>query len=159
MKTLEEMQEHYKSVKYRINNAPVKTKLLMTEKNIEKLVQKTVLDPEPIPEPTTDVVKPCFPSGFLKSYLIMKEVADIYGITVGELKGFSRKAKYVVPRQHASYLLRTRLNRSYSQIGAIMGGRDHTTIVYSVQKYIKKNKLDLIDVCKDLDVDHSMTNK
>jgi len=146
MKTLEEMQEHYKSVRYRINNAPVKTKPPVEEKIVENPVQPQALEPDPIPEPTTDVFKPCFPSGLLKTYLIMKEVADAHGITVGELKGFSRKAKYVVPRQHAAYLLRLRLKRSYSQIGAVMGGRDHTTIIYSVQKYIKKNKLDPIDV-------------
>ncbi|MEE8561432.1 MAG: helix-turn-helix domain-containing protein, partial [Gemmatimonadota bacterium] len=40
----------------------------------------------------------------------------------------------VVPRQVAMYLIKTTLDLPYTDIGSIFGGRDHSTVIHSVNK-------------------------
>ncbi len=65
---------------------------------------------------------------------ILQAVADFYRISVDDLKGRSRNKEVVIPRQMATYLLREETGTSLPQIGDALGGRDHTTIMYSVEK-------------------------
>jgi chromosomal replication initiator protein len=39
-----------------------------------------------------------------------------------------------LPRQVAMYLLREEANVSLPQIGVVLGGRDHTTVMYACEK-------------------------
>ena len=39
-----------------------------------------------------------------------------------------------MPRQIAMYLLRQEVNYSLPQIGEVLGGRDHTTVMYGCEK-------------------------
>ena len=58
---------------------------------------------------------------------------------VGEalIRGKSRKAKVVMARQVLMYLLRRDLGLSFEAIGGVVGGRDHSTIIYGVEKMEK----------------------
>lgn len=56
-------------------------------------------------------------------------IANTYNINVVDLLGKSRNAKYVLPRHIAMYLLKNHYNLTYARIGAIMNGRDHTTVM------------------------------
>jgi chromosomal replication initiator protein len=53
---------------------------------------------------------------------------------VEALLGRDRSQKIAEPRQVAMYLLRSETNASLPQIGAVLGGRDHTTVMYAIQK-------------------------
>jgi len=64
---------------------------------------------------------------------ILKCVAEFYGVTVGDLIGYSRRKEVVEPRQIAMYLLRDISEFSYPYIGEKMG-RDHTTAIHSYEK-------------------------
>jgi chromosomal replication initiator protein len=64
---------------------------------------------------------------------VLNTVAEFYGIDLDEVKGRGRNREVVVPRQMAMYLLREETNASLPQIGEIFG-RDHTTVMYSVEK-------------------------
>jgi hypothetical protein len=64
----------------------------------------------------------------------MEVVAHQWHTTVEALVGRDRSQKVVEPRQVVMYLLRKISNTSYPQIGAAMGGRDHTTVMYSIEK-------------------------
>ncbi|KKP69563.1 hypothetical protein A2X44_03450 [candidate division CPR3 bacterium GWF2_35_18] len=66
--------------------------------------------------------------------VITTTVSEFYGITIKDLKGKSRKANFVVPRQTLAYLLRKEVNMPLTQIGEYLGHRDHTTIMYSIEK-------------------------
>ncbi len=63
--------------------------------------------------------------------LIMKTVSDYYGLSMGELTGPTRRREITVPRQIAMYLTREMTGMSLPQIGAVFGGRDHTTVIHS----------------------------
>jgi chromosomal replication initiator protein len=65
---------------------------------------------------------------------ILREVADFYGVDLRALQGRGRSRNIVVPRQVAMYLLREETDASLMDIGQILGGRDHTTVIYGCEK-------------------------
>lgn len=66
--------------------------------------------------------------------LIISSVASYFGITVDDLKGDKRNKKIAYPRQLSMYLIREMTNTKLDDIGDILGGKDHTTIMYGVKK-------------------------
>lgn len=64
---------------------------------------------------------------------ILNSVASYYGVTVNELRSPNRSRRIALPRQVAMYLLREETAASLPQIGAQLGGRDHTTIMYGYE--------------------------
>lgn len=69
-------------------------------------------------------------------------VANLYNITVEDLKGKRRIAKIAIPRQVAMYICRTVYNEPLAKIGLLFGGKDHTTVIHSVDKIKKEIKND-----------------
>ncbi len=61
-------------------------------------------------------------------------VANEWQTSVEALMGRDRSQRIAEPRQVAMYLLRQETNASLPQIGESMGGRDHTTVMYAIQK-------------------------
>ncbi len=66
--------------------------------------------------------------------LILDIVADHYEITVADIKGNKRNSEIAIPRQVCMYLMRTMTDTALKGIGVILGGRDHTTVGYGVDK-------------------------
>lgn len=65
---------------------------------------------------------------------IVRRVADNFGISVDSMTGRDRSRQIALPRQIAMYLLREEANISLPQIGEVLGGRDHTTVMYGCDK-------------------------
>jgi chromosomal replication initiator protein len=65
---------------------------------------------------------------------IIELVAKEWQTTVEALLGRDRSQKIAQPRQVAMYLLRKETDASLPQIGAVLGGRDHTTVMYAIDK-------------------------
>jgi Bacterial dnaA protein helix-turn-helix len=65
---------------------------------------------------------------------IVAEVAAFHTITADHILSRTRKHGIVRPRQIACYLAKTLTKLSLSQIGKCIGGRDHTTVLHSIQK-------------------------
>ncbi len=65
---------------------------------------------------------------------IIELVAREWQTTVDLLLGRDRSQKIAQPRQVAMYLLRKETNASLPQIGEALGGRDHTTVMYAIEK-------------------------
>ncbi|NTU56184.1 MAG: chromosomal replication initiator protein DnaA [Anaerolineales bacterium] len=61
-------------------------------------------------------------------------VSDFYSISRDELLGRGRNREFVHPRQVVMYLAREELQLTLPQIGESLGGRDHTTVIYGVDK-------------------------
>lgn len=61
-------------------------------------------------------------------------IANTYSISMVDLLGKSRNSKYVLPRHIAMYILKNHYNLTYSKIGSILNGRDHTTIMNGCNK-------------------------
>ncbi len=73
---------------------------------------------------------------------LLKNVSNFYDISEKEILGKSRKREIVKSRQVVIYFLRKELKYSYPYIAKKIGGKDHTTIIYSytkIEKEIKKN--------------------
>jgi chromosomal replication initiator protein len=72
---------------------------------------------------------------------ILEAVAARGGIEVDDLLGQNRSAKIATPRQLAMYILREFNDISLPQIGELLGGRDHTTIMHGIRKIAQDEKL------------------
>jgi len=65
---------------------------------------------------------------------IIELVAHEWQTSVEALLGRDRTQKIAEPRQVAMYLMRKETDASLPQIGEVLGGRDHTTVMYAIQK-------------------------
>jgi chromosomal replication initiator protein len=65
---------------------------------------------------------------------ILAAVADHFNIAPERLTGRERTKEVVLPRQVAMFLMREETSSSLPTIGAAIGGRDHTTIMYGCDK-------------------------
>ncbi|MGW3678059.1 chromosomal replication initiator protein DnaA [Streptomyces prasinus] len=70
----------------------------------------------------------------ITSTAIMGSTADYFGLTVEDLCGTSRGRALVTARQIAMYLCRELTDLSLPKIGALFGGRDHTTVMHADRK-------------------------
>ena len=70
--------------------------------------------------------------------LILDIVSDHFNITIADLKGNKRSANISVPRQISMYLMRNLTETPLQAIGLILGGKDHSTIKYGVEKIEKE---------------------
>ncbi len=68
-------------------------------------------------------------------------VAAYEGIAVDDLLGQNRAAKIAIPRQLVMYILSEFNKVSSPQIGDLLGGRDHTTVLYGIKKVAGDEKL------------------
>ncbi|MFZ0694868.1 MAG: chromosomal replication initiator protein DnaA [Alphaproteobacteria bacterium] len=65
---------------------------------------------------------------------IQKRVAEHYRIRTSDMHSARRARAVARPRQVAMYLSKQLTSRSLPEIGRKFGGRDHTTVMYAVQK-------------------------
>ncbi len=65
---------------------------------------------------------------------ILHAAADYFGVAVADLIGRSRSAPIALQRQIVMYVIREETDASLPQIGALLGGRDHTTMMHGIQK-------------------------
>jgi chromosomal replication initiator protein len=61
-------------------------------------------------------------------------VGQAFGVSQERMLSRDRSAEVALPRQVAMYLLREESKLSLPQIGEVLGGRDHTTVMYGCQK-------------------------
>jgi len=66
--------------------------------------------------------------------IIQKVVADFYSLSSNDLKGKKRNQKIAYPRQLSMYICREMTDFSTTEIGEAFGGRDHTTVMHSIDK-------------------------
>ena len=66
--------------------------------------------------------------------VIFEETAKMFGWTIEDLCGRSRRRPLVTARQIGMYVFRELTDYSYPQIAREFGGRDHTTVMHAVEK-------------------------
>ena len=74
------------------------------------------------------------PSRDIPPQRIVDHVAEFYKVDTERLIGRDRSRAIAFPRQVAMYLLRREADISLPQIGKELGGRDHTTVMYAIDK-------------------------
>ena len=86
---------------------------------------------------------------------IQKIVSEYFQISVEDIRSKKRSSNISFPRQIAMYLCRTMTTESFPKIGTEFGGKDHSTVMHSVEKIeneIKVNK-DLANIIDKLKKD------
>jgi len=80
-----------------------------------------------------DLLPPVVPR-VITPELILDETAKMFGFTVDDLCGRSRRRPLVIARQIGMYVFRELTDFSYPKIAEEFGGRDHTTVIHAVEK-------------------------
>jgi len=75
---------------------------------------------------------------------IVGAVCKYFAISKEDILGRGRKKEHIRPRQIAIFLIREQTNKSLPEIGKIMSGKDHTTILHSERKISDDLKTDPI---------------
>jgi chromosomal replication initiator protein len=65
---------------------------------------------------------------------ILAATAERFGVRIEALCGQRRTQSIALPRQVAMYLIRQLTDLSLVEIGRLIGGRDHTTVMYACEK-------------------------
>ena len=73
---------------------------------------------------------------------VQQIVANYYNINKDDLKSKKRVSTIAFPRQVAMYICRIILEESLTKIGIEFGGKDHTTVMHSVDKIKKEIEKD-----------------
>ncbi len=68
---------------------------------------------------------------------VLKAVSAKFSVKVSDLKSEKRNKNLVLPRQMAMYLCRKITGESFPDIGAKIGGKDHSTVIYANNKMKK----------------------
>ena len=84
--------------------------------------------------------------------LIINVVAEHFGVKPEDITTKKRNSEFVQPRQVVMYLCRELTDTSFTNIGKLLGKKDHTTIIHGVNKIAAeintnedlRNKVDII---------------
>lgn len=76
----------------------------------------------------------------LSEQRIINVVADYYSLTPSQVTGSSREYKTALARHVSMYLIRTLLDTPFTRIGAMFGGKDHSTVMSGVEKVERELK-------------------
>jgi len=74
--------------------------------------------------------------------VILEYICKYYALDEALIRGQQRVREAVAARQIAMYLIRSMTNLSVVDIGKIFDNRDHSTVLYSIEKVEKKMKQD-----------------
>ncbi|HEY9762083.1 MAG TPA: chromosomal replication initiator protein DnaA [Trichocoleus sp.] len=74
---------------------------------------------------------------------VISAVAEMFNVSIDELKGNSRRREISLARQVGMYLMRQHTDLSLPKIGEVFGGKDHTTVMYSCDKIAQVIKRDM----------------
>ena len=76
----------------------------------------------------------------ISSDMIVRLVAEHFNLTLSDITSQRRDKKYVYPRMIAMYLCRELTNDSLATIAAVLGKKDHSTVINSINKIDKDLK-------------------
>ncbi|HVE32856.1 MAG TPA: chromosomal replication initiator protein DnaA [Gemmatimonadaceae bacterium] len=78
----------------------------------------------------------------LNTAAIQQSVAKEWGVTTEGLRSKTRTKNLTVPRQVAMHMMRELLGMQLVEIGAAFGGRDHSTVIHSLERVAAMMKED-----------------
>ena len=148
------LQKKVEAFKYNIDNDVlsyiannVKSNIRELEGSVKKVValanlEKKNIDIDIAKEALKDIVSPNSPLRITPENII-SVVCDHYSVSIEDIKSSKRNKELVHPRQMIMYLCRSMTNATYKEIASLLGGRDHSTIMYgerSISDLIEKDE-------------------
>ncbi|MBI4991176.1 chromosomal replication initiator protein DnaA [Candidatus Gottesmanbacteria bacterium] len=100
----------------------------------ESQIKGVPIDSELIKNILGKSIKEAPPKERVKPEEAINTVASYFNLKLSQIKGNRRDRSYARPRQIIYYLLRSEMNIPLVEIGNLLGGRDHTTIIHGVRK-------------------------
>jgi chromosomal replication initiator protein len=124
--------EHIRSSVRELEGCIIKLLLFASLKNREVTID---LAREALADKIRQVEESAFPGPATPSIDRVQEVvARRWGVTPEGLRSKARTKTLTIPRQVAMYLARDMLGMQLVEIGQAFGGRDHSTVIHSVDK-------------------------
>ncbi len=96
-------------------------------------LHRAVLDEEVAKQVLSDLL-PANKTRVITPQIILEETANMFGWSVEDLCGSSRRRPLVTARQIGMYVFRELTDYSFPRIAEVFGGRDHTTVMHAVEK-------------------------
>jgi hypothetical protein len=96
------------------------------------------------------VTSEVFPTRVPALWQIFDHVCAHYDVSLTNLRSACRRAEFVRPRHVAMYLAKQLTTKSFPQIGLALGDRDHTSVLYGVQRIEALMRADP-DLARDVD--------
>ncbi|MDD2751512.1 MAG: chromosomal replication initiator protein DnaA [Candidatus Omnitrophica bacterium] len=133
----------------------IKTNIRELEGALIRTIAYSLLEEKPISlslakEVLKDLLRE--PQKLITIDFIQRCVAEEFGVTLADFRAKKRNKTIVLPRQIAMYLSRELTDLSLPEIGDFFGGKDHTTVLHSVNKIkeevikneVLKNKIERV---------------
>ena len=141
---LEDFQIPDEVIEFIANN--IKKNIRELEGTLNRLVFLSRLEKRPIDIPLAaealkDFISPDNNKN-VTDELILEVVSEHFNIPVQDITGKKRTADIVIARQIVMYLCRSIIDTPFSNIGILLGNRDHSTIIYGVRKIEADSKKD-----------------
>ena len=73
---------------------------------------------------------------------IITDVSKVYNVSVSDIRGKSRKQEVAEARKMSMYIIKEVCGLTMEEIGKEFGGRDHSTVVYSISNVAQRLKTD-----------------
>lgn len=109
---------------------------LMTSILLKANDDPSVLSPEGIKEIIKDLFKT---TEAISVASIIRVISDAYDVTADDIKGKPRTKNISEARQVVMWMARQLTDESYENIGAELGGRDHSTVYYGISTIEKRS--------------------
>jgi chromosomal replication initiator protein len=127
---------HYIAASYTSNIRELEGALVRTVAYISiSGLPMTVENVAPVLNPPKEPVE-------VSAEMVLKVVTETLNIDLADLLGNSRRREISQARQYVMYLMRQHTNLSLPKIGEAVGGKDHTTVMYSCEKVAQLQSTD-----------------
>ena len=124
-------------IKYIATN--IKSNIRELEGAFNRIIAKSKIENQPeitmelAEDALKDIINPDKPDKITPE-LIIKVVAEHYGVNPEDITSKKRNSEFVLPRQVVMYLCRDLTETSLANIGKLLGKKDHTTVIHGANK-------------------------
>lgn len=124
----------------------IKYNIRELEGSLNKIIAKARIENrepsvEMAKETLSDIISPDAPR-VVTPMFVLETVADHFDLTLDEICGVNRSKKFSYPRQIAMYLIRSLTPSNYEDIGNMLGGKNHTTVMHGTNKIENNLEID-----------------
>ena len=117
----------------------IKSNIRELEGAFNRIIAKSKIENQPeitmelAEDALKDIINPDKPDKITPE-LIIKVVAEHYGVNPEDITSKKRNSEFVLPRQVVMYLCRDLTETSLANIGKLLGKKDHTTVIHGANK-------------------------
>ena len=117
----------------------IKSNIRELEGAFNRIIAKSKIENQPeitlelAEDALKDIINPDKPDKITPE-LIIRVVAEHYGVSPEDITSKKRNSEFVLPRQVVMYLCRDLTDTSLANIGKLLGKKDHTTVIHGANK-------------------------